>query len=133
MNSKSIFKFAAWGIILLAICFLLPGSPALSEGRRGGIQVQPEIQVQTDYGIDPAPTDASRAIDMAERVTTQNQQMTQVQLMHIEEKLDKLTDKINSLDQRLAGIERHLGIVPPSPPVPSSSPVPASKPSKPAK
>jgi hypothetical protein len=125
MKATSIFKLAAGGIILLAVCFLLPGSPALSEGR------QPEVQVQTEYNVGPAPTDASRAIDMAERVTMQNQQMTQVQLMRIEAKLDRLTDRINSLDMRLAGIERHLGILPPPPPVPSSPPIPATQPPAP--
>jgi hypothetical protein len=127
MKATSIFRLVAGGMILLAICLLLPGSPALSESR------QPEVQVQTEYNVGPAPTDAGRAIDMAERVAMQNQQTTQVQLMRIEAKLDKLADRINSLDQRLAGIERHLGIVPPPPPVPSSSSGSAPRSSKPAK
>jgi hypothetical protein len=131
MKATSIFRLAAGGIVLLVICMLLPGSPALSDGRG------PDVQVQTEYNVGPVQTDASRAIDMAERVMMQNQQMAAAQLARIEAKLDKLTERIISVDNRLAGIEQHLGIVPLPAPAAGSGPggpqPGATKPAKPAK
>jgi|GEM_PF-5744920 len=121
--SKTI-KLVAGCMLFLALCLLLPASSAFSEGRK------PEVQVQTEYTIGPAQSDASRAIDMAERVTTQGQQITQTQLLRVEAKLDRISEKLDLLDRRLAAIEQHLGIVPPPLPV---APPPQQSPAKPAK
>ena len=118
-------RLVAGGVLLLAICLLMPASSAVSEGRK------PEVQVQTEYTIGPVQSDASRAIDMAERVTTQSQQITQTQLLRIEAKLDKISEKVDMIDRRLAAIEQHLGIVPPPPAAPAQpSPSRSTKPAR---
>ncbi len=114
-------------LALLVFVFLILTSPATSDARK------PEVQVQTEYVVGPVQTDASRAIDMAERVTLQNQQAIQAQLARIDAKLDRLTERMNSIDRRLAAIEQHLGISVPPPPASAPAQQKPPIPPKPAK
>ncbi len=115
-------------MLAVAICLFLSGSSVRPDGR------QVEVQVQSDYGVEPAQTDAGRAIDMAERVATQGQQATQDRLASIDAKLDKILDKLaamekqsGNLGKRLGAIEERLGIVQPSA-IPAGATLPASQP-----
>jgi hypothetical protein len=116
--SKTNMRLIAAGVLAVAVCLLVPGFAA-----RPGVPPV-EVQVQSDYGVDPAQTDASRAIDMAERVAMGGQQATQDQLTQISGKLDAILDKLTatekqmaSLSKRMGAIEQRLGMVPPPPPV----------------
>jgi hypothetical protein len=138
MSKKSV-RLAAGGILAVAICLLLSGSSVRPDGR------QVEVQVQGDYGVEPAQTDAGKAIDMAERVALQGQQATQDQLARIDAKLDKVLDKLaamekqsGNLGKRLGAIEQRLGMVPPQQALPTGAaqpglPVPQPQVAQPAK
>ena len=114
--SKNGVRIAAAGILAVVVCLLLGG--AANRGERPPV----EVQVQSDYGVEPAQSDAGRAIDMAERVALQGQQVTQDQLARIDAKLDKVLEKLEAMEKqsgnlgrRLGAIEQRLGIVPAAP------------------
>ncbi|HSV27188.1 MAG TPA: hypothetical protein VLH60_04775 [Sedimentisphaerales bacterium] len=129
-------RFTAAAVAIAVVCLVPAGPQALSDGRR------PDVQVQTEYIIGPAQTDASRAIDIAELVMLQNARMMQAHCARIEAKLDRLAERLDVLDKRLFAIEQHLGVKPVAPlhpslpvlaPQPPPPPVPPAGPSQPTR
>jgi hypothetical protein len=131
MAKRDTFRLVAGIVAVVAVCVLVsaqtdrPGYP------------RPQVEVQTsDYGVEPAQSDAARAIDMAEKVALQGQQLTQSQLISMDAKLDKIAASLAAMDKqmsvlnkRLANIEQKLGIAQPTPQ--ATAPAPAAQTTRP--
>jgi hypothetical protein len=126
--SKNAVGLAAGAFLAVIVCVFLAG--ASNQPGRPAVPVQVEVQ-QSDYGVEPAQSDTSKAIDMVERVAIQSQQATQDQLARMDAKLDKIIEKLASLEKqnsslgrRLAAVEQRLGVVPATSAAPTSTQTP---------
>jgi hypothetical protein len=116
MKTKRSLFAAAAVLSACAIAFWLSTS---IQGGEETYEIHPQVAVP--YGYTPN-TDTYRLIDLIEYLTDQNIQITQDQLVQLNqqlntvaEKLDSINNKLKRLSARMAGIEKALGIEPDPP------------------
>lgn len=116
------------GIVVLAL------STSVGQNRRN-YDVEAQVYTTPEYR-----TDASRAIDAYERVMERYMDATEqgfagigTDLSAVAARLESIDAALAKLDERLERIERHLGILPPGPPMPdpNAPPPPAPMPLSP--
>jgi len=116
------------GIVVLTL------STSVGQNRRN-YDVEAQVYTTPEYR-----TDASRAIDAYERVMERYMDATEqgfagiaADLGAVATRLESIDARLAKLDERLERIERHLGILPPPPPMPdpNAPPPPAPMPLSP--
>lgn len=135
MSKNSTVMLVVAGIFVGAVCVLVFGAP-----NRPIPQPTYQVEVQSDYGVDPVQSDSSKALDLADKVVSQTGQATLDQLASINAKIDKVLDKLDAMDKqnaslarRLSVIEKQLGIAAPAPTPQAATPAPqVPQPAKPA-
>jgi hypothetical protein len=133
MSKNSVVMVVVAGIFVTAVCVLVFGAP-----NRPNPQPTYQVEVQSDYGVDPVQSDSSKALDLADKVVSQSGQATLDQLASVSAKLDRVLEKLDAIDKqnaslgkRLAAIEKHLGITAPAAATPPAAPAPAPAPQVP--
>ncbi len=114
-TKKNLFAAAA----ILSACTIAFWFSTSIQGGEETYEIHPQVGVP--YGYTPN-TDTSRLIDLIEYLTDQNIQITQDQLVQLDqqlntvaEKLDSIDNKLKRLSARMARIEKALGIEPDPP------------------
>lgn len=114
-TKKSLFAAAA----VLSACAIAFWLSTSIQGGEETYEIHPQVAVP--YGYTPN-TDTFRLIDLIEYLTDQNIQITQDQLVQLNqqlntvaEKLDSIDNKLKRLSARMARIEKALGIEPDPP------------------
>jgi len=114
-TKKNLFAAAA----ILSACAIAFWLSTSIQGGEETYEIHPQVAVP--YGYTPN-TDTYRLIDLIEYLTDQNIQITQDQLVQLDqqlntvaEKLDSIDNKLKRLSARMARIEKALGIEPDPP------------------